>query len=79
MKLDVSELAETQAAHLALVGLLSRVDPEVSQVVGVDPEGFAALLTLVRFLSGVLQFVGLESLTDDERLPAHVAGERPFS
>lgn len=50
----------------------------MSPVVGVDPEGFVAEGTFVWFLSGVLQFVGLEGLKDDEPLPAHVAGERPL-
>lgn len=51
----------------------------MSKVVGVDSEGFAALLTIMRFVSGVLQFVGLESLKDDEPLPTHLTTERPFS
>lgn len=51
----------------------------MSEVVGVDPEGLAALLAFMRFLSGVLQFVGLESLKDDEPLPTEVTAVRPFS
>lgn len=51
----------------------------MSEVVGVDPEGLAALLAFIRFLSRVLQFVGLECLEDDEPLPAHVTTERPLS
>lgn len=50
----------------------------MSEVVGVDPEGFAALLAFMRFLSRVLQFVGLEGLKDDEPLAADVTSERPF-
>lgn len=50
----------------------------MSEVVSVDPEGPVALLAFIWFLSGVLQFVGLESLMDDEPLPAHVTRERPF-
>lgn len=48
----------------------------MSEVVGVDPEGLAALLTFMRLLPRVLQLVGLESLEDDEALAAYVAGER---
>lgn len=79
VKLHVSQLPEPHPAYLALVGLLPRVDPHVSEQVGVDPEGLVALLTLMRFLSGVLQLVGLEGLRDDEPLPAHVTTERTFS
>lgn len=50
----------------------------MSSVAGVDPEGLAAQLAFMWFLSGVLQFVGLESLMDDERLPTHITSERPF-
>lgn len=51
----------------------------MSEVVSVDPEGLAALLAIMRFVSGVLQFVGLERLKDDEPLPAHLTTERPLS
>lgn len=77
--LNVSELPEANATDLALVRLLSGVDPPVPQVVCVQPEGLPARLTLVRFLSRVLQSVGRERLTDDESLSADVTGERPFS
>lgn len=50
----------------------------MSEVVGVDPEGLATLLTFIWFLSRVLQFVRLQSLKDDEPLPTHVASKRPF-
>lgn len=79
VKLDVSELPEPHSTDLTLVGLLPRVDPQVSQVVCVDPEGLAALLTFVRFLPGVLKFVGLQSLKDNEPLPTHVTAKWPFS
>lgn len=49
------------------------------EVAGVDPEGLAALLTFMWFLPGVLQLMGLESLTDDEPLPTRVATERPLA
>lgn len=78
VKLHVSELPEPHSTNFTLVGLLPRVDPQVSEVVCVDPEGLAALLAFMWFLSSVLQFVGLESLKDDEPLPAHVTTERPF-
>lgn len=51
----------------------------MSEVVGVDPEGLAALLAFVWFLPRVLQFVGLESLKDDEPLPTHVTNKRPLA
>lgn len=79
VKLDVSELPEPGAADLALVGPLPCVDPEVSEVVCVYPEILAALLAPVRFLSRVLQFVGLKGLADDEALPAHVTSKRALS
>lgn len=79
VKLNVSELPEPHAANFTLVRFLPSVDPQVSQVVGVDPERLAALIASMWFVSGVLQFVGLESLKDDEPLPAHLAAERPLS
>ena len=78
MKLDVSVLPEPHSAHVTLVGLLPRVDPQVSEVVSVDPEGPVTLLAFKGFLSGVLQFMGLQSLMDDEPLPAHITREWPF-
>lgn len=66
MKLDVRELPEAGSAHLALIRLLSRVDQEVFAVVGMDSEGFSAVLTLMWLLSGVLQFVRFQRLEDDE-------------
>lgn len=78
VKLDVAELSEPYSADLALVRLLPSVDPQVSAVVGVDPEGLAALFALVGFLSRVLELVRLQSLNDDEPLPAHLACERPL-
>jgi len=78
VELDVSELPEPHAADLALVGLLPRVDPQVPEVVCVDPEGLAAVLACVRLLPGVLQLVRLERLADDEPLPTHAAAVRPL-
>lgn len=79
MKLHMSELPEPHSTNFTLVGLLPCVDPQVSQVVCVDPKGFAAVLAFMWFLSRVLQFVGLESLTDDEPLPTHITTKRTFS
>lgn len=76
MKLDVAQLSEPHSANLALVRLLPSVDPQVSAVVGVDPEGLAALFALMGPLSRVLELVRLERLKDDEPLPAHLARER---
>lgn len=59
MKLDVAQLSEPHSANFALVRLLPSVDPQVSAVVCVDPEGLAALLALIGLLPRVLQFVGL--------------------
>lgn len=78
VKLDVSLLPEPHSAHFALKGLLSGVDPRVSEVVCVDPEGLVALLAFMGFLSRMLEFVGFQSLTDDKRLPTNVAGEGPL-
>lgn len=50
----------------------------MSEVVCVDPEGLSAVLAFMRFLSRVLQFVGLERLEDDELLPTHLASEGPL-
>lgn len=50
----------------------------MSEVVGVNPEGLATLFAFMRFLSSVLQSVGLQRLMDDERLLTHVTGERPL-
>lgn len=76
VKLDVPKLPEPRLADLALVGLLPRVDPQVPQVVCVNPERFPAVLAPVRLLPGVLQLVRLEGLADDEPLRAHFAAER---
>lgn len=76
--LDVAKLSEPHSANLALVRLLPSVDPQVPAVVGVHPEGLAALLALVGLLPRVLQLVRLQSLKDDEPLPAHLARERPL-
>lgn len=78
VELDVSLLSEAHPTHLALIGLLSSVDPCVSEVVGVDPEGLVALLAFVGLLSGMLKLVGFQSLPDDEPLPTNVAGEGPL-
>lgn len=51
----------------------------MSEVVGVDPEVFAALLAFMWFLSRVLQLVSFESLTDDEPLPTQFTRERPLT
>lgn len=78
MKLDMSLLSEPHTTHLTLIGLLSCVDPCVSEEVCVDPEGPVALLTFVGFLSGVLEFVGLQSLMDYKPLPTNVTGKGPL-
>lgn len=54
MKLDVPQLSEPHSANFALIRLLTGVDPQVSAVVCVDPEGLAALLALIGLLSRVL-------------------------
>lgn len=79
VKLNMSELPEANTADLALIRFLPCVDPQVSKVVCVDPEGLPALLTLMWFLSRVLQAVRHERLTNDEPLSADVTGEWAFS
>lgn len=54
VKLHVSELPEPHSTNFTLVGLLPRVDSQVSEVVRVDPEGLATLLTFIWFLPRVL-------------------------
>lgn len=74
----MAQLSEPHSAHFALVRLLTSVDPQVSAEVCVYPEGLVALLTLIGFFSRVLEFVGLESLKDDEPLSTYLACERPL-
>lgn len=78
VKLDMSLLSEPHATHLTLIGLLSCVDSCVSEEVGVDPEGPVALLTFIGFLSGVLEFVGFQSLMDYKPLPTNVTDKGPL-
>lgn len=78
VKLDMSLLSEPHSTDFTLIGLLSCVNPCVSEVVGVDPEGLVALLTFIGFLSRMLKFVGFESLTDYKPLPTNVTDEGPL-
>lgn len=78
MKLYVSLLSEPHATNFTLVGLLSCVDPCVSEVVCVDPEGLVALLTFIGFLSWMLKFVGFQSLMDYKPLPTKVTDKGPL-
>lgn len=78
MKLHMSLLSEPHSTNFTLIGLLPRVDPCVSEVVCVDPEGLVAPLTFIGFLSRMLKFVGFQGLVDDKPLPANITDKGPL-
>lgn len=74
----MSLLSEPHSTNFTLIGLLPRVDPRVSEVVCVDPEGLVAPLTFIGFFSRMLKFVRFQGLMDYKPLSANVTDKRPL-